>query len=470
MDDPALPLIPDAPAPAELVVLAPDGVAAWRETAGPAAADWLDFAGFKGEAGQHAAIPAAAAGRDLVVSVAAAAEPGAEDDPWGFAFLPFALPARDYRLAAEPALPPETARRLALGWAIGGYRFQRYKSAAARAPARLVWPAGVDRDAVARAARALWWARDLINTPAEDLGPGALEAAALALGERYGATAEVIRGDDLLAANYPLIHAVGRASDEAPRLVDLRWGAPTAPTVAILGKGVCFDTGGLDLKPAGGMLTMKKDMGGAASALALAAMVMDAGLALQLRVLVPMVENAVSGNAMRPLDVVKSRQGLTVEIGNTDAEGRLILADALTAASADRPRLIVDFATLTGAQRVALGFELPGLFANDDRLADRLVAAGRRCGDPLWRLPLWPPYRRLLRSSVADIANVAESPYAGAIVAALFLERFVGEGIAWAHIDHAGWTLSDRPGRPKGGEGQGMRAVFEMLAEDYPAA
>ncbi len=470
MDDINLPLLDAAADAVDLVVLTPDGVPVWRAAAGPAVEEWLDFAGFKAEAGQHLPVPSAVAGRDLVVAVAAPETPGAEGDPWDFAFLPFALPPRPYRLAADPVLPASMAARLALGWAIGGYRFRRYKSGSDREAARLVWPDGVDRAQVERTARAVWWGRDLINTPAEDLGPTALEAAALALAARYGATAEVTRGDDLLSANYPLIHAVGRASDEAPRLVDIRWGPAEAPPVAILGKGVCFDTGGLDLKPAGGMLTMKKDMGGAAAALALAAMVMDAGLQVRLRVLVPMVENAVAGNAMRPLDVIRSRRGLTVEIGNTDAEGRLILADALTAASEDRPRLVVDFATLTGAQRVALGFELPGLFANDDRLAERLVAAGRRTGDPLWRLPLWQPYRRMLQSTVADIANVSESAYAGAITAALFMERFVGDGIAWAHIDHAGWTLADRPGRPKGGEAQGLRAVFEVLAQDYPAA
>jgi len=376
-------------------------------------------------------------------------------------------PAGPYRI--DGALPPPAAGRAALGWALGTYAFARYREPR-NAFATLVWPEGCDRDAVERAAGATFLVRDLINTPASDLGPGQLADAAMTLASGHGADCRVIAGDDLLAEGFPAIHAVGRASSRAPRLVDLVWGAAAAPKVTLVGKGVCFDTGGLDLKPAGPMKLMKKDMGGAAHALGLGHMVMAAGLPVRLRILIPAVENSVSGNALRPLDVVTTRRKLTVEIGNTDAEGRVILADALAEASTETPALIVDFATLTGAARVALGTGLPALFCNDDALAEALLANGRAVDDPLWRMPLWKPYRDLIDSKVADLTNAAEGGHGGAITAALFLEEFVDAGIPWAHFDLMAWNTKSKPGRPEGGEAAAMRALFAYLAERFAAS
>ena len=299
------------------------------------------------------------------------------------------------------------------------------------------------------------------------MGPAELAVAAEQLAGAFGADLRTVVGDDLLLYHYPAIHAVGRASSRPPRLIDLRWGSADAPKVTIVGKGVCFDTGGLDLKPSAGMRLMKKDMGGAAHALGLARMVMAAGLPVQLRVLIPAVDNAVSGNAFRPLDVVQMRKGLNVEIGNTDAEGRLVLADALADAVDERPALLIDFATLTGSARVALGAELPALFSNDDALANALVAAGNREADPMWRLPLWQPYAKQLNSPVADLNNIGENNFAGAILAALFLERFVDSEVPWAHIDLYAWNPSARPGRPKGGEAMTLRAAFAVIADRF---
>jgi leucyl aminopeptidase len=328
-----------------------------------------------------------------------------------------------------------------------------------RDPGRLAWPEGAARERVRAAAEATYWVRDLINTPANDMGPAELAAAARGLARRFGARLGVVAGP-ALREGFPAVHAVGRASRRSPRLLDLRWGR-RGPQVVLVGKGVCFDSGGLDLKSAAGMKLMKKDMGGAAHVLGLARMIMAARLPLRLRVLIPAVENAVSGDALRPLDVIRTRRGLSVEVGNTDAEGRLILADALTAAGS--PDLLVDFATLTGAARIALGTELPALFCNDDELAARLAACADAEDDPLWRLPLHAPYARMLRSSVADLSNVADGPYAGALVAALFLERFVDPGTPWIHLDLMGWNLGGTPGRPEGGEAMGMRAVFRLI-------
>jgi leucyl aminopeptidase len=296
------------------------------------------------------------------------------------------------------------------------------------------------------------------------MGPAELAAAAVQVAEQAGARHRIIAGDALLAENYPTIHAVGRASDRAPRLVDIVWGPEDAPKVTLVGKGVCFDSGGLDLKTAAGMRMMKKDMAGAAIMLGLGRAIMQAGLPVRLRVLLPLVENAVSGNAMRPLDIVKTRKGITVEIGNTDAEGRLILCDALAEASTDKPEMLVDAATLTGAARVALGPELPALFCNDDKLAAGLIAAGAAEDDPLWRMPLWRPYRKLIDSKVADVNNVSESPHAGAITAALYLQEFVDPGVPWAHIDVMAWNTRSRPGRPEGAEAQTLRALYAHIA------
>jgi leucyl aminopeptidase len=317
---------------------------------------------------------------------------------------------------------------------------------------------------VRRIAEATALARDLINTPASDMGPAELVQAVRDAGRAHDAKVNVIEGDALLRRNFPTIHAVGRASARAPRLADLRWGA-RGPRVTLVGKGVCFDSGGLDLKSSSNMKLMKKDMGGAAQVLGLATMVMDAKLPVRLRVLIPAVENSVSGNAMRPLDVITTRKGLTVEVGNTDAEGRLILCDALAEADRDKPDLIVDCATLTGSARVALGTELPALFSSDDGLAARLLEIGLREQDPLWRLPLHGPYRSQLDSKIADLNNVSESSYGGAITAALFLQSFVSKDTPWMHIDMMGWNLRARPGRPVGGEVMGMRALYALIEE-----
>jgi leucyl aminopeptidase len=371
-----------------------------------------------------------------------------------------ALPKGTYSIAGR--LRAGDATVAALGWALGGYHFGRYRKT--KGPrAVLVWPKDADRPAVERAAAATTIARDLINTPAADMGPAELAAAARQLARRHGAKIKVIVGEDLLRRRYPAIHAVGRASSRAPRLIDLTWGRAKAPLVTLVGKGVCFDSGGLDLKSASGMKLMKKDMGGAANVLGLAHMIMAAKLKLRLRVLIPAVENSVSGNAMRPLDVISTRQGLTVEIGNTDAEGRVILADALSEASTDKPQLLIDFATLTGAARVALGTDLPAFFCNNEQTAADLVRFGGAVSDPLWRLPLWAPYRSLIESSVADINNAPAGGYGGAITAALFLAEFVDPAIAWVHVDLMAWNLKSSPGRPEGGEAQGMRAMFELI-------
>lgn len=374
--------------------------------------------------------------------------------------LPGLLPEGVFRLDDAPE-PTEAA----LAWLMGSYRFGRYRSGGG-SQARLVAPAGIDAAEVERIAAAVAMGRDLVNTPANDLGPAEIEAAARTLGARHGASVTVTQGE-ALATEYPLIHAVGAASPRAPRLIDLTWGPADAPRVTLVGKGVAFDTGGLDIKPSAAMLLMKKDMGGAAAALAAADMVMGARLRLRLRLLIPAVENAVSGNAFRPGDVLPSRAGLSVEIGNTDAEGRLILADALALADADSPDLILDFSTLTGAARVALGPDLPAFFTEDDALAEAVAQAGRAAIDPVWRMPLHAPYASLLDSKVADLNNVSGGPFAGAITAALFLRRFAPNTKAHGHFDLYGWNPSTKPGRPEGGEVQTARLTYTLLKTRY---
>jgi leucyl aminopeptidase len=388
----------------------------------------------------------------------------AESTVWDFAGLPETLPEGVYRLEAH--LDAAAATRAALGWALGTYGFARYKKPT-RTVATLAWPAGADQAEVERLARAVFLVRDLVNTPAEDMGPAELAAAAEEVARGGGARFSVLAGDELLAKNYPTIHAVGRASARAPRLIDFTWGAADAPKVTLVGKGVCFDSGGLDLKAASGMRLMKKDMGGAATVLGLASAIMDAKLPVRLRVLVPAVENMVSANAFRPMDIIKTRKGITVEVGNTDAEGRLILCDALAEADAEKPALIVDCATLTGAARVALGPDLPALFCNDDALADALVQSGKETNDPVWRMPLWKPYRKLLDSKIADINNVSEAGYAGAVLAALYLEEFVAKETPWAHLDLFAWNSSARPGRPEGGEAYALRALYALVKRRF---
>ena len=375
--------------------------------------------------------------------------------------LPGLLPAGTYRFANAP----HDARLAALAFALGAYRFARYRKID-HPEVRLVPPEGVDAAELARIAEAAGLARDLINTPSNDMGPAELEAAARDVAARFGATFSCIAGDEL-AKGFPLIHAVGMASTRAPRLIDFSWGDVSHPKVTLVGKGVCFDTGGLDLKPSSGMLLMKKDMGGAANVLALAQMVMDAKLKLRLRVLIPAVENAVAGNAFRPLDIFMSRKGLTVEIGNTDAEGRLILADALALADEEKPELLVDLGTLTGAARTALGPDLPPFYTNDETLAADVTRLARQEHDPLWRMPLWPAYDGWLDSKVANITNAPSGGFAGSITCALFLQRFVEAARSWLHVDIYGWTPQAKPGKPEGGECQAARAIYKLLSERY---
>lgn len=415
-------------------------------------------AGFKGTAGAVCLIPAADGSVQEIL-----AGTGDGTDRWATAALSTTLPEGTYALSAD--VDPATAAAVALGWELGGYAFDRYKSKPAAPRARLVWPQGVDRAEITRQAEAVMLVRDLVNTPAEDMGPAALEAAVRSVASRHGAVVSAIVGDDLLAQNYPVIHAVGRAAapDRAPRLIDLSWGPEEAPKLTLVGKGVCFDTGGLDLKGAGPMRLMKKDMGGAAHALGLAHLVMAAGLPVRLRVLIAAVENSVSGSSMRPGDVFRSRKGLTVEVTNTDAEGRLILCDALAEADAGSPQLLLDFATLTGAARVALGPDLPALFTNDDSVAADWQAAGMTEQDPVWRMPLWAGYRSMLDSPVADLDNSPEGGMAGSITAALFLQEFVSASTPWAHLDVFAWNPKGRAGRPAGGEALGLRSVWAMV-------
>ena len=446
--------------PAEIVALDADSLGDWLAGATSEAAQWVRANGFAAKPGSHCLVP----GPDgAIARVLLGIE--WDRDPWAYGGLPTGLPEGDYRLA--DGLNQMAAYDAALGWALGGYRFGRYQRKPGRPPARLVWPEACDRARVEGIAAGIYLTRNLINTPAEDMGPDELAAAAESLAGDYGAACSVIVGDDLLANNYPMIHAVGRAAARAPRLIDLTWGDADAPKVTLVGKGVCFDTGGLDLKPSGGMKLMKKDMGGSAQVLGLARAIMDAGLPLRLRVLVPAVENSVSGNAIRPLDVINTRRGISVEIGNTDAEGRLVLADALTEADSETPELLIDCATLTGAARVALGTDLPALFTPDDALAADLLRNSAVECDPMWRLPLWGPYRESLDSKVADINNISDGSFGGAITAALFLQEFVTETTAWAHFDMMAWNLKPRPGRPVGGEAVALRTLFALIEERF---
>jgi leucyl aminopeptidase len=376
--------------------------------------------------------------------------------------LPGALPPGTYRFANAP----HDMRLATLAFALGSYRFGRYRQAD-QPEVRLVPPDGIDMSDITRMAEAASLARDLINTPSNDMGPEELALAAQAVATRYGASFNTIVGDELARQNFPLIYAVGMASTRAPRLIELCWGDPDHPKVTLVGKGVCFDTGGLDLKPSSGMLIMKKDMGGAANVLALAQMMMDAKLKVRLRVLIPAVENAVAGNAFRPLDIFKSRKGLNVEIGNTDAEGRLVLADALALADEEKPDLLVDLGTLTGAARVALGPDLPPFYTNDETLAQDVARYAKGENDPLWRMPLWPPYDSWLDSKTADINNAPSGGFAGSITCALFLQRFVADAKSWLHVDIYGWTPQAKPARPEGGECQAARAIYKLLSERY---
>ena len=420
---------------------------------------FVQAAGFEPKAGKHLLVPDA---QGKLAAVLFGLEEA--DDPARDLFRPGALagllPAGSYRFAN----PPHDARLAALAFALGSYQFSRYRKAQER-NVLLVVPDGVDGEELSRIAEAVTLARDLTNTPSNDMGPAELETAARALAAQHKMSVQVTSGADL-AKNFPLVAAVGAGSARQPRLIDLTWGNDSDPKITLVGKGVCFDTGGLDIKTEAGMLNMKKDMAGAATAMALGHMIMACRLKVRLRIVIPAVENSISGASFRPRDVYRSREGITVEIGTTDAEGRLILADALTLASEDDPALIVDFATLTGAARVALGPDVPPFFTDDDALAGELTAAAAAEFDPVWRMPLWRPYESMLDSKVADINNVAAGGQGGAITAALFLRRFVNAR-SWLHLDIFAWTPSARPGRPEGAELQTARALYALLKARY---
>jgi leucyl aminopeptidase len=425
--------------------------------------EWLQSHQFAAERGRVLVLPGAGGAIAAAVAGLGALESADRLTVWHAAALVDRLPPGDWR--AEQVLAPEAATALALGWCLGSYRMTRYRGVAAAPRPRLLPPATADVAHALRLGAACAMARDLINTPANDMGPAELADVAADLARRHGAGFACTTGEALLAANYPLVHAVGRASARAPRLLDLRWGDEDRPRVTLVGKGVCFDTGGLDVKPASAMLLMKKDMGGAAVALGVARALMERDAPIRLRVIVPAVENAIGHDAFRPGDVLRSRRGLTVEVANTDAEGRLVLADALAEADSEHPDLLIDFATLTGAARTALGPDLPALFTPDDALAAQMLACGDAESDPAWRLPLWEPYDEELSSRVADLANVSSTAFAGAVFGALFLRRFVSPGRRWAHLDLYAWNPRDRPGRPVGAEAQSLRLVERLVRE-----
>lgn len=430
----------------------------------PSDVAWLRSTGWEAKPGTHALLPR----NNSLGQVLLAA--GDDDGTGAAAFqvgsLPGVLPEGTYKLMDFPG----GAENGLLAWLLGAYAFTRYLTSEPPKPRRLVLPKGVDRRAVIAKAQAIWFARELINLPANDLGPPDLAAALADLGKSFGASVDVIAGDELLTGNFPLIHSVGRASDRPPCLADLTWGDPAHPKVTLIGKGICFDTGGLDIKPSQAMALMKKDMGGAASVMALGAMIMAARLPVRLRILIPAADNNISGNAFRPGDIIKSRAGLTVEIANTDAEGRLVLADALALADEEEPDLLIDMATLTGAARVALGPDLPPYYTDDDALAASLFAAGLETADPLWRLPFWMPYDSYLKSKVADVNHIFNGPFAGSITAALFLKRFVKKARRYLHLDIYAWVPRTLPGKPAGGEPQGARALFEVIRNEFGKA
>lgn len=440
-----------------LTPVARDGWPAHAKTLGARQRRWAEATGFAAQPGAHCMLPDASGTATRILCGFDPALP-----PLALGAFPYHLPARDYHLDGDAL----SAHDAALGWALGSYRFARYREARQQ-PARLLVPRTV-LDAVTPTIDAITRLRDMINTPAQDLGPAEVCAMVREVANRFDAKCREWHGDALPEAGFPTVHAVGRASPRAPRVIELRWGNRGHPLLAIVGKGVCFDTGGLNLKTGDGMRWMKKDMGGAAHALALAELVMASQLPVRLLLVIPTVDNAVDGGAMRPGDVIRTRAGITVEVDNTDAEGRLILCDALALAVEDKPDLLIDFATLTGAARAALGPDLPALFANRDDVAQALLDAARAQHDPLWRLPLWQPYRAMLASSLADTCNTGASRHAGAITAALYLQGFVPSGVPWLHLDVYAWNDADRPGRPRGGDAQSLRAFHAFLQRRYP--
>ncbi len=446
-----------------ITAVAPAGLDGVLESLPPSAAAWARSSRFAATDDEVCPVPA---GDGSLAAVLFGLGENSAAPGLAVGKLPRSLPAGNYRLGegfADPALAT-------VAWALGAYRFSRYRDDD-HDPRRLVLPAAIDGAETAAVVDGVYLARDLINTPANDLGPAELAEAAAGLASAHGAVFSEIVGEALIGEGFPLIHAVGAAaaSNRAPRLIEFVWGPAGRPQVTLVGKGVCFDTGGLDIKPARGMAMMKKDMGGAACVLGLAAMIMSCNLPVRLRVLIPAVENAIAANAFRPGDVFPSRKGLTVEIGNTDAEGRLVLADALALADEDSPDLLIDLATLTGAARVAVGPDIVPFYTDDDGLAEKLAARGRAVADPLWRMPLWRGYMPMLKSKVADINNVGSSPFAGSLTAALFLSRFIGSETTWLHGDIFGWNQSARPGRPEGGEAQAIRALFAFTKDRYRA-
>lgn len=447
-----------------IVLLIAKDFSSWLSKQSSFTKKWLTNSGFKAEAGNITLLPDSAGHLHQVICCIADMK-----NFWSVGQLPLTLPEGQYILSVDLSDFDHAARDYAnfvIAWGLGAYQFSKYKKSSKK-PAQLVLSKNDDTGYICNMVESIYLVRDLINTPADDLGPKELGEAAAKLAKTFKAGVKQIAGKQLLENNFPLVYHVGRASDDAPRLIDLRWGNKKHPKVTLVGKGVCFDTGGLDLKNAAGMLLMKKDMGGAAHVLGLARMIMQAKLPVNLRVLIPAVENAVSGNAYRPGDVLKSRKGITVEIGNTDAEGRLVLADALTEAVSEKPDVLIDIATLTGAARIALGTDLPALFCNNDKLAEGVLQQGKEKQDPLWRMPLFGAYRELINSSIADINNAGNDVYGGAITAALFLKEFVPDDIAWMHLDLMAWNLRARPGRPQGGEAMALRAIFGYLVERF---
>ncbi len=440
-----------------------DSLGPWLDGQGSKARAWAGANGFEADPGTHLLVPGAGGAAGAVLWGAGVPANG-HDDPFAFGRLAGLLPPGDYAYRG----PAARAEQAALGWALEAYKFTRYQKPGREAPV-LVLPGPVDLARIRRIAAGCYLARDLINTPANDMGPDELEQAARDLAAAHdGAALKVVSGDEGLARDFPLIQAVGMGSRRRPRLLDLSWGDEGAPKVTLVGKGVCFDSGGLNLKPGSAMALMKKDMGGAANALGLAAMIMAAGLPVRLRVLIPAVENSVSGIAFRPGDVFPSRKGLSVEIGNTDAEGRLVLADALALADEETPDLLFCLATLTGAARVALGPDLPPYYTRDDSLAAEVATAAAGANDPLWRMPLWGPYDDWLKSPIADVNHITAQPFAGSVTAALFLHRFVEKETNFAHFDIFGWMPEPRPGSPKGGAAQAIRALYDLLERRFP--
>jgi leucyl aminopeptidase len=441
------------------------GLGAWLEVQPLAVRSWVRTHGFQAEKNKLIVIPAPGGDGIAGAALGLGSTPDLfEPTLWTSVGLPDRLPPGRYRFTGT--FSAVAATHLTLGWEYGSYRFTRYRKSSGELPS-LVAPTGTDLEYVRLANEALSEARDLINSPANDLGPAELGEAVQRLALQHEAECRITVGEELLRQNYPLIYEVGKGSAREPRLIDMRWGKKGAPLVTLVGKGVCFDTGGLDIKPSSGMLLMKKDMGGAALALALARMLMGADAPVQLRLLIPAVENSISGRSFRPSDVLRSRQGLTVEIGNTDAEGRLVLADALAEADTQDPALLIDLATLTGAARVALGPELPAVYSNPQQLAMELRAIGEKEADPLWPMPLWSGYDDDLSSRVADLNNVSSTPFAGSIIGALFLKRFVTRTRNWLHADVYAWNAKERPGRPVGGDPHTVRALYRLIRQRF---